>query len=111
MYGKEIRLYDSADMMSDRAGEASDEMIDVWKNVARSQRGYNWDMDIVNAARDGISYFYIGYLAVKRIISVGDFAMCVSSASELYQGMFGLIRNYQEIVKRCNYAYRYRLSI
>lgn len=107
VYGKEIRLYDSADMMSDRAGEASDEMIDVWKNVARSQRGYNWDMDIVNAARDGISYFYIGYLAVKRIISVGDFAMCVSSASELYQGMFGLIRNYQEIVKRCNYAYRF----
>lgn len=107
-YGKEIRLYDSVEMMNDRAKAASDDMVlGVWSKMARKQRKFSWAMDLCNAARDGISYFYIGFLAIKRIISVGDFAMCVSSASELYQGMFGLIRNYQEIVKRCNYAYRF----
>lgn len=106
-YGKEIRLYHSADMMNDRAKESKDELVTVWGGLARDQRKFTWGMDICNAARDGISYFYIGYLAVKRLISVGDFAMCVSSASELYQGMFGLVRNWQEIVKRCNYAYRF----
>lgn len=106
-YGKEIRLYDSERMMNGRAKEASNDMMDVWKAQADKQRMFVWGMDLTNAARDGFSYFYIGYLAVKRVISVGDFAMCVSSASELYQGMYGLVRNWQEVVKRCNYAYRF----
>lgn len=110
-YGKEIRLYDSSKMMIERADKATDDMMGVWISTARKQRKYTWLMDIANALRDGVSYFYIGYLALKKIISVGDFSMCVSAASEMYQGMFGIVRNSQEIVKRCNYAYKFILFL
>jgi len=106
-YGKEIRLYDASEMMNERAKTLSLEQTQVWRDLAVTQRKFNWGMDITNALRDGCSYFYIGLLALKQIISVGDFAMCVASASELYQGMNGLVVNVQEVVKRCNYAYHF----
>lgn len=106
-YGKEIRLYDSADMMLCKAREKGESLVRISENAANRQRTYLWGMDIVNAARDGISYFYIGLLALKKVITVGDFNMCVTSASELYQGMCGIIRSWREISKRCVYAYQF----
>lgn len=103
-YGKEIRLYDSADMMLCKTAERGEYLVRISGNAANRQRTCLWGMDIVNAARDGISYFYIGLLALKKVITVGDFSMCVTSASELYQGMYGIIRSWQEISKRCVYA-------
>lgn len=106
-YGKEIRLYDSAEMMCHKAGCKSKEMIGTWRALSEKQRTYSWGMDIVNAVRDGLSYFYIGFLAITKRITVGDFSMCVAAASELYQGMWGVVFAWQEITKRCIYAYQF----
>lgn len=106
-YGKEIRLYDSADMMLKKARVETDRLTGVWKKVSNRQRKNAWGMDLVNAARDGISYFYIGLLALLKRITIGDFSMCITSASELYQGMYGVIRSLQEISKRCVYAHQF----
>lgn len=106
-YGKEIRLYDSAGMMLNKAEIIAKEQIDTWSSLSSKQRTLDWGMNIVNAVRDGLSYFYIGLLALTGKITVGDFAMCVAGASELYHGMNGLILGRQEIVKRCNYAYKF----
>ncbi|MGN0424186.1 MAG: ABC transporter ATP-binding protein [Acetatifactor sp.] len=106
-YGKEIRLYDSADMMCCKAEEKSEEMTDSWRELAVRQRTFAWGMDLVNTCRDGISYFYIGLLALSKRISIGDFSMSVAAASELYQGMWGMMYAWQEIVKRCRYAYQF----
>jgi len=61
-------------------------------------------MDVINSFRDGISFFYIGYLAIKKLLTLGDFSMCVSAASTLYWSLFNIVRGVQEITKRCNYA-------
>lgn len=106
-YGKDIRLYDSAEMMCKKADKISRKQAEGWRNVARMECRYNWGMDIANALRDGFGYFYIGYLALTKVIGIGDFAMCVASASSLYHGMRGIVVGCQEIVKRCNYAYQY----
>ncbi len=103
-YGKEIRLYDSAEMMLQKTDVECKKMADVWKVLAGKQCKNAWGMDVVNAARDGISYFYIGLLALLKKITVGDFSMCIASASELYQGMIGVVRGCQDIAKRCVYA-------
>lgn len=103
-YGKEIRLYDSAEMMKQKSGIINEEITGMWERLGRGQTRYCWGMDIVNALRDGISYFYIGLLAITKRITVGDFSMCVASASELYQGMRGVAFAWMDIVKRCNYA-------
>lgn len=106
-YGKDIRLYDSADMMCEKADRQSDEQINCWKDQERKMRPNNMKINLVNALRDGISYFYIGFLAVKKIISIGDFQMCVTGASNLYWGLYHIVTSVQELYKRCRYAHRY----
>lgn len=106
-YGKDIRLYDSSDMIVQRGSRLTDELVDNIRTMSVKERKNSWYMDVINSLRDAFSYFYIGWLALKKIISIGDFAMCVSSASELYQGMFGIVRSTQELVKRGEYAYRF----
>lgn len=110
-YGKDIRLYDSSRMMGDRARRQSDEMTDIWKKRGIEQIRYTWGIDLVNVLRDGVSYFYIGMLAVRRVISVGDFSMCVMSATQLYNSLQNIIINVMEIKKRCNYAYQFVLFL
>ena len=106
-YGKDIRLYDSADMMNRKAKYYSEKMCDVWKNESRDERKMGWGMDIVNSLRDGISYFYIGYLAITGAVTIGDFSMCIGAAGMLYFSLNGIIDSIQGIVNKCNYAHRY----
>lgn len=103
-YGKEIRLYDSAAMMERKMKSYSEESTEIVKEKCEKQRSYNWGMDLANAVRDGFSYFYIGYLTLLKRITLGDFSMCVASASELYHGLRGVVFAWQGIEKRCRYA-------
>lgn len=104
MNGKDIRLYDSAEMMKEKGGVESEKMVGVWAETSREQRKNSWGMDIINSFRDGISFFYIGYLAMKKVLTLGDFSMCVSAASTLYWSLFNMVRGVQEVTKKCNYA-------
>lgn len=106
-YGKDIRLYDSADMMCEKADRQSDEQVNCWKDQERKMSPNNMKINLVNALRDGISYSYIGFLAVKKIITIGDFQMCVTGASNLYWSLYHIVTSVQELYKRCVYAYRY----
>lgn len=106
-YGKDIRLYNSADMMCNKAERHTDGQVEIWKNTERKKRRNSWQMDIINSLRDGLSYFYIGWLAVTGAISIGDFAMCVSCASSLYWCLYRAVYAAQDISKRCSYAHRY----
>lgn len=105
--GKDIRLYDSAKMMGDKAKMYSDEQVGIWRDTAKKQRKNSWVMDAANALRDGISYFYIGFLAVTKAITIGDFSMCVSAAGTLYWSLYGIVSGVQEINQKCAYAHRY----
>ncbi len=110
-YGKDIRLYDSSRMMGDKAKKQSDEMADIWREQALEQERYYWGIDIANVLRDGISYLYIGMLAVRRVISVGDFTMCMLSATQLYNSLQNSIVSVMDIKKRCSYAYQFILFL
>lgn len=106
-YGKEIRLYDGSAMMIEKGQEISKNMVDVYKDNTIKKRNLTWGMDIINALRDGISYFYVGYLTLKKLISVGTFSMCVAAASELYHGIRGIVFGWQNLLKRCGYAFEF----
>lgn len=103
-YGKEIRLYDSAEMMNQKARSKTDEIVGLWSEMAKKQRFCIWCIDIVNVIRDSFGYFYVGMLALMKKITVGDFSLCVAAASELYSGLRGVVYACQDIVKRCQYA-------
>ena len=106
-YGKDIRLYDSAEMMCQKADAVGEEQTKTWGDSAKRTRKNSWKMDQINSLRDGISYFYIGYLALKQTITIGDFSMCVSAASGLYWSVSDIVTGVQEIIKKCSYAYQF----
>ena len=105
--GKDIRLYKSKDMMARQADYWAQNQIDIWKAQADERVKNDYCGDIANAVRDGISYFYMGYRTLKKIISLGDFTMCVASASALYQSLFGIAMGLRQINEKCNYAYQF----
>lgn len=105
--GKDIRLYESADMMCKKAEQFSDIQCREWVSTDAKACKNSWVMDIVNSLRDGISYFYIGFLALTKAITIGDFSMCVSGSSTFYWSLYRIITGVQDISKRCSYAHKY----
>lgn len=105
--GKDIRLYESADMMCRKADSLGDEQIAAWLERDKKKCKNSWVIDIVNSFRDGLSYFYIGYMALTGAITIGDFSMCVASASTFYWSLHAIVTGIQDINKKCAYAHRY----
>lgn len=107
-YAKDIRLYDSAGMMGRKADTYAKKQFFIWRARDLKIRKNSLAMDAVNALRDALSYFYIGYLAIMGRITLGDFSMCAAAASVLYQSLFSIAGGMQQLVKSCNYAHRYQ---
>ena len=105
--GKEVRLFDSKDMMCDKADYYSNKTIDTFREQYKAQYKYMQYSNLTNGLRDGLSYFYIGFKALTGAITLGDFTMCVSSASTLYWGLYSIVDNIAATVKACGYAYEY----
>lgn len=105
--GKDIRLYESADMMCQKAEHFSDMQSVEWIDQDSKTCKNSWVMDFVNSFRDGISYFYIGFLALTKAITIGEFSMCVSGSSTFYWSLHRIITGVQDISKRCDYAHKY----
>ena len=105
--GQDTRLYESADMFVERGREFEDEQIDIWRDQTRQECRNHYKANLANAVRDGLSYLYMGIRALKHLITLGEFTMCVSAASKLYQSLMGIGGNIQDITQKCGYAYQF----
>lgn len=55
----------------------------------------------------GISYFYIGFMAVTKAITVGDFSWCVAPRIRSTGAFTGIVSGVQTVSQKCAYAHRY----
>ena len=108
-FGKDIRLYNSADMFSARGQEENEKMYGAWRQQALDTMKNNQYVNVVNTFRDSISYFYLGVLALLKRITVGDFTMYVGAASAFYWAMYRIVNGVQEVTKHCSYMAEYLL--
>jgi len=106
-YGKDIRLYGAKDMMVEKWEKYSEESTMNWKERADKDLPLNLYKVIADVARDFISYFYLGFLAILGKISIGTCTQMITASSTFHSSTRDLIWNIQEIIKRCNYAYEY----
>ncbi|MCR5330324.1 MAG: ABC transporter ATP-binding protein/permease [Lachnospiraceae bacterium] len=106
-YGKDIRMYDSGDMMCNKGEKLGKMQVALWGEQARLQLKNGYGSDMANALRDGISYLYMGLRVLWGKITVGEFTLSVSAASNLYQSLIGVGSNLQQIGEKCNYASRF----
>lgn len=103
-FGKDIRLYNSAPLFAKKAESHLNKQIEIWTSQAEGSKKQQYCINLVDAAANFITYFYIGFLALKRLISIGDFSMCVSASSTLTSSCDRIIKGFQEIIKRSKYA-------
>ena len=108
-YGKDIRLYDAADMMTARWNKNTDESISAWKWQADKTYSCVLISSALSLIKTIFTYYYVGRLAILKVFSVGVFTQMISAASALDATLGGLVWNILELQKRCNYAYEYVL--
>lgn len=106
-FGKDIRLYNSSTLFNKKSAEHLDKQVEIWTNQAESTKKQQYLINIIDALANFITYFYIGYLAIKRIISIGDFSMAISANSSFGECCRNIVTAIQEILKRTNYASEY----
>lgn len=106
-YGKDIRLYDAADMIANKWDAYNFESMTQWKRQADRQLPLNIIHQIGEVAKDFGYYFYLGVLAIMGRISIGAFSQMLTAGATFHQQMQSVTECFQDIVKRCNYAYEY----
>ena len=106
-YGKDIRLYNSADMFSERGEKENGKLLNVWKKQAFCTMRNFFGINFCNTFRDSASYLYLGVLAISKRITVGDFTMYCAASSAFYWAVYRILEGVQEVVKRSNYIAEY----
>lgn len=106
-YGKDIRLYGAKELMVERWEMYTDKSIEAWKENADKHHPLNHLKNVLNVARDIVSYLYLGVLVLSGGISIAVFTQMIAASSTFNGSMGSLLSNLQEIVKKCNYAYEY----
>ncbi len=104
-FGKDVRIYGAAKTLIKKSDEQTKRIIKFevdWENKLYPLSVLD---AIVTAIRDFGTYLYLGALAIFGRITIGTFSQLVTAGGTLNASVQGAIFGFQDIVKRCNYAY------
>lgn len=102
-FGKDIRLYDAANMLSVKSDIYLDGQINNTKMRINKKLPRVFVMNLADVLRNAFSYVYITFRAIKGFLTVGDITLCLNSVSTAYDSIGGMIMGVQEVNKRCKY--------
>lgn len=104
-YGKEIRLYSADGMMTGKWNSLLEDYFRTWNGMVRKMLPLRVANDLViNVARDVITYFYLGFLAVTGWITIPVMTQLITATGTFYMAISFMTENVQNIIKRANYA-------
>jgi ATP-binding cassette, subfamily B, bacterial len=106
-YGKDIRLYHASDMLLHKANSYNDEQTNKWREQSQEVNQLYMFDSVMSALSDGITYLYLGYLALKKLITIGDFTLLGTTTTTLRNNIQVTVQQLQELQKRCIYAYEF----
>lgn len=109
-YGKEIRLYDSAEMILDRHRKLTADIVDNEKNKFYDVFHIERWFQILNNFITGLVYAILAIEAVMEKISVGDFSGLSSAVGTFRSALNGIIQSFfdmQNSTKILRYVINY----
>ncbi len=106
-YGKDIRLYDAQDMLTEKWNVYTDESLKNWEENADRRLPLHLAANGVNIIRILAIYFYLGVRVILGKISIGIFSQMCDAGTTLNRSVERMIWQMQDIIKRTNYAYEY----
>lgn len=106
-YGKDIRLYDASDMLINNCNEVADEYVNVIRVGNNKIAGLSGISSIINTVNSVGMYGILGLMAIKKLITIGNFTMYASAASQFTNGMMSTISSLQNLFMVSTYLYNY----
>lgn len=106
-YGKDIRLYKSANLFNKQAKEILDNQQKIYDTQAKEIGIQNYRVNVADVIFNFAIYFYIGFIALKKIISIGDISLCISSSSQFSNSLDEITRALLNLEQRSFYAENY----
>ncbi len=96
-YGKDIRLYDSAELIESKADDYVEECVDgIMDDMAAERVKPTLSSTVLRASSQLAGYIYLGCLLVKSMLTFGSFSMLITSAGTLDTGITGLVDSIQQ---------------
>jgi len=103
-FGKDVRLYDAAPMLLEKAVQTADECTANWRAQATESRRYSYGDSLFAALRDAVVVLYLGFLVLRRAIDIAGFSQLTGAGAQFSDSLGRIIRNVQDIDKRCQYS-------
>ncbi|MBD5526022.1 MAG: ABC transporter ATP-binding protein [Lachnospiraceae bacterium] len=103
-YAKELRLYNGSDLIEKKSIENADELNKMDNECARKQFTWGIPGSIISALSYGVSYCYLGIMALKGTISVSEFVMCITAIETFTNDcLLAIITNTQQLIMKSNF--------
>ena len=108
-YGKDIRLYNSEKLMTNRADSFNSEITGMFRERSIAQRRWWYLSTSLGVVRNILTNAYICWKAVKNplLFSIGDISMMLGAFGNFYNLVWETIWSSQEINRKCHYFNRY----
>lgn len=106
-YGKDVRLYDASDMLIDNCNEVADEFIDVIRVGNNKMFALSGLSSVITTVNNIGMYGILGAMAIKKTITIGNFTMYASAATQFTNSMMSIIQSAQHFFMVSTYLYNY----
>lgn len=106
-YGKDIRLFNARNMMIDRVDGYNLAQADVAKKQAYKSQKFVSVSKLDIAVATILTHLILANMAVKQIVSLGEFAMLVTSSTVLVLAMSTILEQILALKKFEQYAEKY----
>lgn len=106
-YGKDVRLYGMDTLIGEKTEENIQEMKTLQIQQAKDLHLLRQCGGVLGAIVSAINTFYIGFLAIKKVITIGDLSMLSSAASQFGSSISGIVGAVQDIAMKSELMVKY----
>jgi ABC-type multidrug transport system fused ATPase/permease subunit len=93
--------------MLKKADDYNSEQTEIMRKQSRSIFGFKSITNTNIAATEGLSYLYLGYKALSKRLSIGDFTMMSAASSAFSGSLNSIISEILGLQIKCTYAYKF----
>lgn len=100
-FAKDLKLYDAENIVLSKAKKTADDMLTMDMSQAKENTRIRLIGLLAGAANYIISYGYLGFLALSKLITIGEFSQLVYAIDTFTNNcLTGIITGFQEINRR-----------
>lgn len=106
-YGKDIRLYDASKMLDENCRQINDDCYKLELKYRKKIMGVLSVLSVAGALKNVGMYLILGIMAIKKLITIGNFSLYSSSALTVSDSLNTIVSEFGWLTVTSNYLYNY----